>query len=168
MNRIIILGSPGSGKSTFARALHEIIGLPLYHLDNLHWNADITTVSKFVFRERLHPILQTDCWIIDGTYLSTIEPRLQACDTVFFLDYPVALCLESVLARRGKARSDLPWIEPADTIDSEFLQYIKDYPTETKPIILEMLHRYNDKAIYQFQSRKEAEDFLVQISNERR
>ena len=88
MRKVMIIGCPGSGKSTFARALHAATGLPLYYLDMLYWNADKTTVSKEVFRGRLREILDTDAWILDGNYGSTIEIRLEACDTVFFLDYP--------------------------------------------------------------------------------
>ena len=54
MKKVIVIGCPGSGKSTFSRALHEIVGIPLYHLDMMYWNADRTTVEKSVFLERLH------------------------------------------------------------------------------------------------------------------
>ena len=53
MNRIMVIGCPGSGKSTFSKALHEITDIPLYHLDMMYWNADRTTVDKAVFREKL-------------------------------------------------------------------------------------------------------------------
>ena len=86
MQKVIVIGCPGSGKSTFSRALHNITGVSLYHLDMLYWNADRTTVSKEVFRARLAEIIAKDSWIIDGNYGSTLELRMQACDTVVFLD----------------------------------------------------------------------------------
>lgn len=49
MKKIIIIGCPGSGKSTFSKALRNLTGLSLYHLDMLKWNSDKTTVSKRVF-----------------------------------------------------------------------------------------------------------------------
>ena len=85
MKRVIVIGCPGSGKSTFARALHDKTGLPLHHLDMMYWNADKTTVPKEVFRARLAELLTEDAWIIDGNYGSTMETRMAACDTVFFL-----------------------------------------------------------------------------------
>lgn len=49
-----------------------------------------------------------DEWIIDGNYGSTIELRLQACDTVVFLDYSTNICLDGIKKRRGKPRTDIP------------------------------------------------------------
>lgn len=93
MKKIIIPGCPGSGKSTFARALQKQTGLPLFYLDRMNWNPDRTTVEKDVFLERLQEVLSREEWILDGNYGSTIELRLQACDTAFFLKsiraYPI-------------------------------------------------------------------------------
>ena len=66
MKRIIVIGCPGSGKSTFSRALHSITGIPLYHLDMLYWNPDKTIVEKTVFLQRLSRVLREESWIIDG------------------------------------------------------------------------------------------------------
>ena len=96
MKRIMVIGCPGSGKSTFSRTLHKLTGIPLFHLDLMNWNSDRTTVDKAVFRERLSNTIQMDEWIIDGNYGSTIELRLKACDTVVFLDYPLNVCLNGI------------------------------------------------------------------------
>jgi len=162
MERIIIIGCPGSGKSTFSRALHEATGIPLYHLDMMYWNADRTIVDKAVFRERLLDALQKDRWIIDGNYSSTMEMRLQACDTVVFLDYPLEVCLDGIRERRGKARTDMPWIEKEDEEDSEFIEFIRNYNSQSRPEVMELLSRYQDKDIYIFKNRNEAEEFLNQ------
>lgn len=162
MKKIIIIGCPGSGKSTFARALHDKTGIPLHHLDMMFWNADRTTVEKALFLERLSAAMEQDEWIIDGNYGSTIELRLAACDTVFFLDYPVEVCLEGIRARRGKPRSDMPWFE-TDEEDTEFIEFIKSYNSESRPQVMELLEKYSHKNIFIFRSRAEKDAFLNQI-----
>ena len=158
MKRVIVIGCPGSGKSCFATALHEMSGIPLYHLDMMYWNADKTTVERAVFLQRLSDVLKKDEWIIDGNYASTMELRIEACDTVFFLDYPVELCLDGVRARLGKPRRDIPWIETEQ--DAEFIEFIKRYGEEQRPRVLELLQRYNDKSKYVFSGREAADSFL--------
>ncbi len=160
MNRIMVIGCPGSGKSTFSKALHEITDIPLYHLDMMYWNADRTTVDKAVFREKLSGTIQKSQWIIDGNYGSTIELRLQACDTVIFLDYPVDVCLNGIRERRGKARTDMPWIEKSDEEDAEFIEFIKNYNSINRPEVMALLDKYSDREVYIFKSRNEADEFL--------
>ena len=163
MKKIIVIGCPGSGKSTFSKQLHDVTGIPLYHLDMMYWNADRTTVDKEVFRERLTAVLKQDAWIVDGNYASTMEMRMQACDTVVFLDYPLELCLEGVRLRLGKVRTDMPWTEAFDEEDEEFISFIKSYNFESRPKVLELFKKYQEKHIVIFRSRKETAEFLEQI-----
>ena len=158
MKKVIVIGCPGSGKSTVSRALHNKTGIPLYHLDMMYWNADKTTVEKSVFLERLSAVLEKNEWIIDGNYGSTMELRMAACDTVIFLDYPLEVCLDGIKERRGKPRSDMPWIETEE--DAEFIEFIKNYNEQQKPKVLELLHEHGDKNIIIFNSREQADAFL--------
>lgn len=163
MKRVIVIGCPGSGKSTFSRALYEATQIPLYHLDMMNWNSDKTTVPKPIFKERLHRTIKKDTWIIDGNYGSTIKLRMQACDTVFFLDYSLDVCLDGIISRRGKERADMPWVESPEDVDEEFIQFIKDYKIVSRPTVLELLNEYANKNIYIFKNRKEADEFLSQL-----
>ena len=158
MKRVIVIGCPGSGKSVFSRELHRRTGLPLYHLDNLYWNADRTTVPKDMFRARLSEILREDAWIIDGNYGSTMEMRMQACDTVVFLDYPTDVCISGIRERVGKKREDIPWTETE--VDAEFLSFVEQYEKDSRPKVVELLGRYADKRICVFESRADADAFL--------
>ncbi len=160
MKKIIVIGCPGSGKSTFSRTLHKRTGIPLFHLDMMYWNSDRTTVDKSVFLERLSNTIQKNEWIIDGNYGSTMELRLQACDTVIFLDYPLEVCLNGIRERRGKERTDMPWIENEDEEDAEFIEFIKNYNVQSRPQVMELLDQYSYKDIYIFKNRNEAHEFL--------
>ena len=158
MKKVIIIGCPGSGKSTFARELSEKTGLPLYYLDMIYHKPDKTTVTKEEFDTKLSAIMKENQWIIDGNYIRTIPVRAAACDTVFWLDYPTEVCLSGIEARRGKPREDMPWVETE--ADEEFISFVKNFAVETKPKIQHVLSTLPDKNIIIFHSRKEAEDYL--------
>ena len=160
MERAIVIGSPGAGKSTFARRLRDASQIPLYYLDMIWHLPDRTNVSREEFDMQLQEILAKDRWIIDGNYLRTTEARIAACDTIFLLDYPVELCLGGVEERIGKPRTDMPWVETE--FDEEFRQWILDFPEEQLPKIYELLEKYSGrgKEIMIFRKREEAEEFL--------
>lgn len=164
MQRVMIIGCPGSGKSTFARKLHALTHLPLYHLDLLYWNADKTPVAPAIFQQRLNDMVNQKSWIIDGNYHDTLQIRIEACDSICFLDYPTPLCLAGALARRGTARPDMPWIEPSDYIDEEFIQFIKDFPYRERPRILSALNEHPEKAVHRFVTREQSDMFLQSLT----
>lgn len=163
MLKIIIIGSPGSGKSTFARKLRDITNLPLYYLDMLWHKKDRTNISREEFDEKLEKILKKDKWIIDGNYQRTIEMRLKECDTVFLMDYPLEVCLSGAEERVGKKREDLPWIE--EKIDEEFKQIIVDFSKNKLPQICKLLEKYQqNKNIVIFKSREEADNYIKKMT----
>ena len=160
--KVIVIGCPGAGKSTFARKLHELTGLPLYYLDRLFHREDRTVVSADEFDRALGEISSRDRWIIDGNYLRTMEMRLGACDTVFFLDLPVEICLEGAASRIGKPREDMPWTEPE--FDPEFRQYIIDFPKDQLPRIRALLDRCKEgRTVITLRSRGEMDHCLAEI-----
>jgi len=163
MNKIIVIGCPGSGKSTLSRNLNRITGIPLFHLDMMYWNPDRTIVDAAIFHQRIIDIMKKSKWIMDGNYGSTLELRLKECDTVIFLDYPLEICLEGIRERRGKERTDMPWVEAEGEEDIEFLEFVKNYHSQNRPQVMELLEQYSGKNIFIFKNREEAEAFLEQI-----
>ena len=159
MERIMVIGSPGAGKSTFSRKLRDVTGLPLYYLDTIWHKPDRTNISREEFDEKLMEIVKEDRWIIDGNYQRTLKKRLERCDTVFFLDYPLEVCLEGAAARIGKKREDLPWLETE--LDEEFRQYIIDFSKDQLPEIYSLLEEYKkDRDIFIFHTREAANIYL--------
>lgn len=159
MKRVVVIGSPGSGKSVFSVKLQEKTGLPLYHLDNIWWKPDRTHVTREEFDAALFAILERDEWIIDGSYSRTFEPRIKACDTVIDLDYGTDVCMEGIVNRVGQARPDIPWTE--QTLDPELVELVKTYKTRNGPVLSELFRKYREKDIHIFRTREEAEEWLI-------
>lgn len=115
--KIMIIGSPGSGKSTFARKLRDKTGLPLFYLDMIKHKPDRTTIPSAEFDKKLKEILVKKQWIIDGNYQRTLEARMKECDLIILFDLPTQVCLEGVKSRIGTKREDMPWVETAETLE---------------------------------------------------
>lgn len=159
MKKVIVIGCPGSGKTTFSEKLSQCTGLPLYYLDAIWHKPDRTHISREEYDARLAEILAEEEWIIDGNYSRTVEVRMQACDTVFLFDLPTETCIQGATERLGKARYDVPWIDTE--LDPKLKQEIEDFPIKTLPTIYELVDRYSkNKQIIVFKSRVQADDYL--------
>ena len=157
-NKILVLGCPGSGKSTFARALAARTGLPLIHLDNVWWRADGSHIRREEFDRALEELLAGEKWIMDGNYSRTVEVRLKACDTAIFLDYPEETCMAGIAARVGQARPDMPWTE--QTLDQELVALVQNYARDNRPVLLDLLQKYPEKQALIFTDRAQAARWL--------
>ncbi len=163
MKKVIVIGCPGAGKSTFARKLSAKTGLPLYYLDMIWHLPDRTTLIRDEFATRLEMITSREKWIIDGNYLHTMPFRLQNCDTVFFFDLPTDVCLAGAEERIGKEREDMPWTD--ETMNEEFRQWIIDFPMQQLPVINSLLSEYKEEVkIIVFHTREEADNFINSIT----
>ena len=160
-NRILVMGCPGSGKSTFARQLQEKTGLPLVHLDNVWWRADGTHISREAFDRALDGLLAGEKWVMDGDYSRTYEVRLRAADTVIFLDYDEETCMAGIMARVGQNRPDMPWTE--DALDPELVAQVQNYRRDNRPTVYALLPKYPEKQALIFTDRAQADRWLSEL-----
>lgn len=164
MKRILIIGSGGAGKSTLAPRLGEKLGIEVVHLDKLFWHPGWVPTAKEEWAEIVRRALEKDSWIMDGNFGGTLEMRIQACDTIIFLDMPRLVCIYRILKRwvmynRGTRPDMAEGCE--ERFDWEFFMWVWNYPTRSKPEKELVMERYaKEKTIIRLRSNREIEDFL--------
>lgn len=165
MRRILIIGCPGSGKTTLAKEMAARLRLPLVHLDALYWLDGWQPRERADFDARLLTELQKEAWILDGNYGRTLPLRLGHCDSVIFLRYPRRVCLWGAVWRAlrgyGKTRSDMGPNCP-EKLDMEFLKFIWTFEREYGEPYRELLEEQEHlgKRVVILRSRKEAARFV--------
>ena len=166
MKRIIVIGCPGSGKTTLAKALAEKLRLPLIHLDKIQWKGDWECIRGEEFDRILEAEMKKPQWIIDGNYNRTIPMRLNHCDTVIYLDYPTYVsffgALKRVITNHGKVRDDMGG-NCRERFDPTFLWFILNFRRTNRKNYHKLLYAAQGKKIIILKSRKETEDFLSNL-----
>jgi adenylate kinase family enzyme len=170
MRRMQIIGCGGSGKSTFARNLGQILNLDVYHLDTIFWKPGWIEIPREKFIIELDKVFATDNWIMDGNYGGTMELRFGKSDTIIFLDLPTWICLFGAFRRRltyrGRSRPDMTEGNE-ERITIEFYKWIFNYRRTRRPAILAMLERYSDsKSVIILKSRRQAQEFLERLERD--
>jgi adenylate kinase family enzyme len=165
MERVLILGCCGAGKSTFAKQLQTATGLTLIHLDQEYWQPNWTEPDAETWRNKVQTLADRPRWIIDGTYGGTLDSRLAKADTVIYLDVPTWKCLWRVVGRvwkyNGKQRPDMPegcherW-------DWAFMHYVAAFNIVKRPKILGKLEAVSiAKTVLIFKKEEEVTDYLA-------
>ncbi|WP_196001244.1 DNA topology modulation protein [Clostridium sp. 1001271B_151109_B4] len=163
MEKIIVVGCGGAGKSTFSRELSNKLDIPVYHLDKLFWNEGWIETPKAEFNKKIEKVINKDKWIIDGNYIRTIDIRAKKADTIIFINMPTYICLYRIFKRRfmyrGKSRPDMAEGCP-EGIDIEFFKWVLSYNKKIRPEILKKLSLYKEKDIIILNGKKEVRKFL--------
>lgn len=144
MNRVLVIGPGGSGKSTMSVSLGGSTGLPVIHLDAVFWRPGWDRIPPDEWQAVTTDILARERWILDGNYGSTMARRVEAADTIIFLDMPRLLCLWRVILRRlryrGRARPSLPE-GCEEQLSFQFVWWLLGYPQTRRPGVLSLLDR---------------------------
>ncbi|GEN46114.1 DNA topology modulation protein [Alkalibacillus haloalkaliphilus] len=168
LNRILVVGSSGAGKSSLSRRLGEVLDISVIHLDSLFWQPNWVQIDRKEWIQLNREIVKGKQWVIDGFYPSTIDIRMEHADTVIYLNYSRRVCLVRAFKRRfqyrGKTRPDMGE-GCQERLPISFLKYIWDFPKHQKPILEEMLRQSSSHVnIIEFKSPKEAEDYITNLS----
>ncbi|TCZ71832.1 DNA topology modulation protein [Paenibacillus albiflavus] len=171
MNRILVIGSGGSGKSTLSQKLSKILNLPVIHLDTYFWNPNWIPKPNDEWDMLVEQFTNKDQWIIDGNYSRTMDIRIKKADLIIFLDMPRLLCIYRIIKRRimyhKKTRPDMNK-ECPEKIDWEFVKWVWNYRKRSRMNTIKKLEqiRENQQVII-IKTRKQVDQLIDRLEKER-
>ena len=166
MKKIILIGCPGSGKSTMSFVLEQMLEYPVLHLDKIYHIDNNTHISREELVQKVETFAKNnECWIIDGNYISTIEQRIILADTIILLDIDTDICIQNAIDRSKKERGE----DMAEGFDNSklqdgFIDFIKKFKNDSLPKIMALLEKYKNKNIFIFKNYQEINEFLEKIN----
>ena len=166
MRRVVVVGSGGSGKSTFSRELGRVTGIPVIHLDREYWRPGWEETPKDEWKARVADMLEGERWIMDGNFGGTREMRMQAADTIIFLDLPRRVCLYRILKRTfkyyGRSRPDMAE-GCLERLDLEFVMWVWNYKHRSRMTLLAELEGLEEKSVMILRNQRQVSDFLANL-----
>ena len=164
MDRIVIIGSSGAGKTTMAKKLGPRLGLKVYHLDRFFWQPDWRRKPDDTRIDILQNLVRQSRWVIEGSYLSSSELHLIAADTIIFLDIPPLICFYRRIKRhreyQGHPARDLP-LGSRDMLTLPVLLHILFFPFRVRKKLEDKLSKFPPEKVVRLYSTKDVETFLI-------
>lgn len=169
IKRIAIIGNAGSGKSTLAKKLHDILNLPLYHLDQYFWGPNWTRPNVDEYKLIHDDLCIKDKWIIDGMNLKFLDYRAEMSEVIIFLNFPRYICFWRIFKRLFKYYGkEAPSSAKGcyERISFEFLSWVWSFKKRHLLNILNVLGRHSKlKRIYIIKSQKDLDNCINEISS---
>lgn len=153
MKRLVIVGRGAAGKSTLARRLGEITGLPVTEIDKLFWQAGLIATPREEWAAVQAKLVARERWILEGDLgpYDAVEVRLRAADTIIFLDFSLARCVWRAL-RRSRERAD-------------FWRWLLAYRYQGRPVLREAMAKHAPNAVvHVFRGPTAVERFMAEVA----
>ena len=169
--RINVVGTSGSGKSTFAKSIAQKYRVPYVQLDELHWKPNWEESSDEEFFPKVEKALLSDRWILDGNYKRTIPIKWKRVQMVVYLDLPFHIVLYRVVKRsflRGITKEEL-WHGNRETVwihfftsDSMILWTLRTFHKNRKKYTeLFAREEYSHIKFVRLRNKREVESFIT-------
>ncbi|HEY1812855.1 MAG TPA: hypothetical protein VGG74_10945 [Kofleriaceae bacterium] len=166
MQRVVIVGPGGAGKSWLATKLAAVTGLPVVHLDREYWRPGWVEPPKPEWKAKLQTLVASERWIMDGNYGGTLGIRMERADTIIFLDVSRWTSIAGAVRRRlrGGVRADMADDCP-EKIDVEFVRWLWRYHDHHRPGVLEQIGNFaHGRTVVTLRDRREIERWLASAS----
>lgn len=168
VRRVSIIGPSGSGKSFLAKELGRLFNLPVYHIDLHFWQRGWQKPpDKDAWLLEIENETKKESWIIDGTYLDTLENRFNRSDLVIYLNLETEICIESAIKRHLLKRDDFPaYLQNRSPEDLDrLLDIINNWYAKNEKEVESLLESYAKDKHLRFCTRKEVDDFIESIES---
>lgn len=168
MERIAIVGCGGSGKSYLARQLGRLLGAPVTHLDAVYFDDEWNPLPMEKFEALQRELVAAPRWVIDGNYNSTLQVRLEAADTIIFMDLSTRACLWGIISRQlrhGRGQNTQTGVY--NRINWDVLRYVAGYRRKMRPRVQAKIDQYATHAqVITLTSRRQARRFLRDLTRQ--
>jgi len=171
MEKVLVIGCCGAGKSTLSKKLEKILKLPLIHLDKYYHKPNWEEPEKDEWEQVLRKLVKQKRWIMDGNYADSFDIRFPLADTIIYLDYPSIKCCLRVIKRNityfRKKRSDIA-DGCKERFDLFFLKFVLTFNYKNRENIYNRLENIKtNKEVIILKNDKEVDLFLLKNRNSR-
>ncbi|MFE0132363.1 topology modulation protein [Streptomyces sp. NPDC059037] len=142
MKKVAIVGCGGSGKSYLARELGEILDAPVTHLDAAFYDDEWNELPMEKFAEVQRELVAQPKWVIDGNYNSTVQIRLEACDTVVLMDVSTLAALYGVFSRQIRHGAGHKGNGVHNRIHWGVIKYVATYRRKMRPRVMAKIEQF--------------------------
>ncbi|WP_411132986.1 topology modulation protein [Streptomyces sp. C10] len=142
MKKVAIVGCGGSGKSDLARKLAKILDAPVTHLDAAFYDDEWNALPMEKFAEVQRGLVAQPTWIIDGNYNSTLQIRLEACDTVVLMDVSTPAALWGIFSRQIRHGAGHKGNGVHNRITWGVIKYVATYRRKMRPRVMAKIEEF--------------------------
>lgn len=164
VQRVVVVGSGGAGKSTFAAVLGEATGLPVVHLDRHFWHPGWVETPREEWRQRQRELFAGEQWIADGNYGGTFDERLAHADTVIIVARSRLACLASALWRTTKNHGKSVQADGCpERFELAFYRWIWNYRRDARPRLDAALARHPHVEVVELTNRRSLRQYVARL-----